>query len=108
VSQTDEAAGQPQLTKEQKVAQINAFRDAIYKSAVDNNLNFDVVFNALAQTASMLLFDFLLLTKGELNGEDVSAAVERFNSQLSNTAKVGLENMQAAAQARAAEEPKEV
>lgn len=104
MSQTNETAEQPELTKEQMLAQINAFRDAIYKSAVDNNLNFDVVFNALAQTVSMLLFDFLLLTKGELKADEVAAAVERFNSQLSNTAKVGLENMQAAAQAEASKE----
>lgn len=101
-----EETKKPELSKEEVLAQIGAYRDAIIKSAVDNNLNFDVVFNALAQVASSFLFDFLLLTDGELTEKKVKKAVNRFKKQLEATATAGFENLkeQAAAQAAAEDE----
>ena len=90
-----------ELTKEQIIAQINDYRDAIVDIALRDELSFDVVFNALAQTATS---DFLLVTQGELNDENVRAGVEKFSSQVTNIAKVGLENMREFAKAQAEEE----
>lgn len=102
MSQDNEAAEQQQeQTAEKVVKQINGFRDAIVKSAVDNKLSFDVVFNALSQAVSSFAFDFLLLTQGELTDENVAATVTRFNEQTLNTAKVGLDNMREHAKAQA-------
>jgi hypothetical protein len=93
-----------ELTKEQIIAQINDYRDAIVDIALRDELSFDVVFNALAQTATSFIFDFLLLTQRELNDENVRAAVEKFSSQVTNIAKIGLENMREFAKAQAEEE----
>lgn len=101
---TEEIKAAEKPSQEQIMAQIGAYREAIIKSAVDNELNFDVVFNALAQVASSFLFDYLLITDGQLNPEKVTKAVKRFNKQVTATAKAGFENLKEQAQAQAQEE----
>lgn len=95
----EQAAEQQQPSPEQVVAQIAAYRDGIIKTATENNLSFDVVFNALAQSTASFVYDFNLLSKGELTDENVNAALQKFISHLTNVTKAGLENMREAARA---------
>ena len=95
----EQAVEQQQPTPEQVKAQINAYRDGIIKTAVDNNLSFDVVFNAFAQATASFIYDFNLLTKGELTDENVSASLLKFNSHLNNVTRAGMDNMREAAKA---------
>lgn len=89
----NQVEGLVELTREETVEQIAKFRDAIAKCAIDNQFNFDVVFNALTQVAASFMFDFLLLTEGELTDENVARALKRFTDQTEAVTHQGLENM---------------
>lgn len=106
MSQDNQTAVQPELTKEEISAQVDAFRDGIVALAVDANLSFNVVFAAIAQVSATFLFDFLLLTKGELSPVNVAEAIEKFNAQVEKVTQVGFENMIATAKQDAAGVPK--
>ena len=94
MTQENQTAEQPQeLTPEQVNEQISRYRDGIINAAVENKLSFDVVFNALSQVASNFVFDFLLLTEGQLSDENVAATVERFNQQTIAVSKSMLDTM---------------
>lgn len=73
--------------------QVEAFRDAIFQTASDNEYSFDVVFNAIAQATSGFVFDYLLLSDGELTDENVAAAINKLSLQTQKVASTILENM---------------
>lgn len=72
---------------------VEAYRDAIIQIAVDNDYSFDVVFNALAQVSSAFIFDFLLLSKGEINEDGIAAAASKLSLQTQAVASAVLDNM---------------
>jgi hypothetical protein len=84
-----------QETEAQLAESCAKLRDAIVQVALDNDLSFDVVLNALSQTAAVFLFDLLLLANGEITEDGVNQMVEKFNEQNIAVAEEGLRNMRA-------------
>lgn len=76
--------------------QVDAFRNAVVTLAVEEELDFNVIFTALSQITVAFIFDFLLLTKGELTEDDVDAALTKFGIQAGDVALQSFEVLKAA------------
>lgn len=98
MSQENETTSSPKITETDVISQINAYRDTITEIALKEELSFDVVFNALAQTSVSFIFDFLLLSQREITDSNVNEAVSKFGSHVNAVALAGLANMREWAQ----------
>lgn len=76
--------------------QVEAFRNAIITLAVEEELDFNVLFTALSQLTVSWIFEFLLLTKGELTEKDVDAALQKFGVQTADVALNSFNSLKAA------------
>lgn len=90
-------------TQEQQILEL---RDTIVNFAIDNEHSFNVVFAALSQVTAAFLFDFILLTDGELTEDAVIENVERYSNQLADTAAAGFDSI--AEHARNVAEPSRI
>lgn len=89
----DEQSDAPELTIEEQTIAAAKFRDAIVKTATDNDLNFNIVFGALTQVAVAFIFDYNLVVDGKLDDDNVDAGVLRFNDQVAEFATHALNDL---------------
>lgn len=93
MSQQQESAIHQQ--PEDPKSKIEALRETVVNAVVDSEANFNETFTALSQVVAGFIFDFLLLTEGELTEQSVKGAIAKFYNNTDGFAAVAFKNIQA-------------
>lgn len=102
--QEQEVVENAAITEEEIIKGISDYRNEIVKLAIDNNYNFDVIFNALSQVVSGMAFDYLLSTEGSVSLEALNDIADKFSTYTKTSIEISFNRLKQELEDKQAEE----